>query len=69
MYMTKPPVYIQNEAYMPQKECKASLYREISYKLTRKMDSFDLENMIDLYERYKDALPDEGITYIYECNH
>ena len=58
MYMTKPPMYIQTESYMPQKECRATLYREISYKLTRKMDSFDLENMLDLFERYKEALPD-----------
>ena len=43
---------------MPQKECRATLYREIAYKLTRKMDSFDLENMLDLYDRYKEALPD-----------
>ena len=62
MMMTKPPSYVQTEMYMPQKENPAQIYRDIIYRISKQMDSLNAQLILDLFERYMEALPDEYTT-------
>ena len=62
MLMTKPPAYIQTDKYMPQKENPAHIYRDIIFRLSKQMDSLNAQWLIDQFERYVEALPDEMVT-------
>ena len=62
MMMTKPPLYIQTEKYMPQKENPAQIYRDIIYRLSKQMDTLNAQLILDQFDRYIEALPDEMVT-------
>ena len=44
---------------MPQKENPAQIYRDIIYRISKQMDSLNAQLILDLFERYMEALPDE----------
>ena len=47
---------------MPQKENPAQIYRDIIYRISKQMDSLNAQLILDLFERYMEALPDEYTT-------
>ena len=62
--MSHPPSYM--DKYMPSRECPATLYREIKYRITTKED-FDTDAVRDLCLRFIEALPESwtsGRAYI-----